>query len=57
MKHKCSTTKKVIFIVPILAVLFLAFIVSLHNETLSANSQLENAQFIIMPRNCYLKVP
>lgn len=47
----------VIFGTPILAALVLILIVALHSETLTTDSFFNNEQFIIMPRNCYLKIP
>jgi len=52
-----KATDVVIFVIPMLAALFLTLIIALHNETLTTESSFNNERFIVMPRNCYLKIP
>jgi hypothetical protein len=55
--HEFATIDIFIFVAPILAALVLTLIVMLHNGIPPTDSLLKNKQFIIMPKNCYLKIP
>jgi len=50
-----DVTDVMIFIVLLLATLFITLIIAFHYETLCAESSFNNERFIVMPRNCYLK--
>lgn len=39
------------------ATLFLALVVALNIESLTSDTSLDDRRFIVMPRNCYLKIP
>lgn len=52
-----DATGVLIIITPILAALLLIFITAIHNETLLTDSSFNNGQFVVMPKNCYLKTP
>lgn len=47
----------VIFAAPLLATLFLLIFVAQQNETLTADISFNYEWFIVMPRNCSLKIP
>lgn len=47
----------VIIAAPLFAALFLTLVLAHHNEILSADDAFTNERFVVMPRNCYLKIP